>query len=225
MDPLFSGGSSSSWTAPPVAAYSFLASNPNYIVLLLVATLIPLVLFIENIGKDPSSSMNDMAVAPIIPDFKTDIKVDNEPPSKQDLEKIAELPVLDKGKNSRTFKSLYADNENGSRRVLVIFVRHFFCGVRLLSALPPLRPYFSESLADLLSSDVPRIYKNSILIHNALLPFRSRLTDRNCRHRLRRSRHDIPLHQRNILPIPGLHRSHKKAVSYPRHDINTRHGR
>ncbi|MCJ1451335.1 hypothetical protein MMC28_001671 [Mycoblastus sanguinarius] len=151
MDPLFSGGSSSSWTAPPVAAYSFLASNPNYIVLLLVATLIPLVLFIENIGKDPSSSMNDMAVAPIIPDFKTDIKVDNEPPSKQDLEKIAELPVLDKGKNSRTFKSLYADNENGSRRVLVIFVRHFFCGMcqefikTLSSSITP------SSLSDLAS--------------------------------------------------------------------------
>lgn len=62
-------------------------------------------------------------------DFEGDIKVNNKAPTKEQLEKVADIPVLDANKKSYTFKSLYADNENGPRRVLVIFVRHFFCGV------------------------------------------------------------------------------------------------
>lgn len=63
-------------------------------------------------------------------DFKGDIKVNNRPPNKEQLERVADLPVLDVDRKSYTFKSLYADNENGPRRVLVVFIRHFFCGVR-----------------------------------------------------------------------------------------------
>ena len=62
-------------------------------------------------------------------DFKGDVKVNDHPPTKEDLERVAMLPVLDVNKKSHTFKSLWADDENGSRRVLVIFIRHFFCGV------------------------------------------------------------------------------------------------
>lgn len=68
-------------------------------------------------------------------DFKGDVKVDNKPPTKEELEKVADLTVLDANNKSHTFKSLYADNENGKRRVLMIFIRHFFCGVRT-SLLP-----------------------------------------------------------------------------------------
>ena len=57
-----------------------------------------------------------------------DLKVNNKIPSKSDLEKCAELPILDVNKKSLPFKSLYT-SENGGRRVLVIFIRHFFCGV------------------------------------------------------------------------------------------------
>lgn len=57
-----------------------------------------------------------------------DLKVNNKIPSKSDLDKCAELPILDVDKKSLPFKSLYT-SENGGRRVLVIFIRHFFCGV------------------------------------------------------------------------------------------------
>ncbi|KAL6715429.1 hypothetical protein ACLMJK_006390 [Lecanora helva] len=67
----------------------------------------------------PSNAQND---------FKGNLKVNNNPPDKEQLEKVADLPVLDANKKSRTFKSLYADDENGPRRVLVVFIRHFFCG-------------------------------------------------------------------------------------------------
>ena len=78
-------------------------------------------------------------------DFKGDIKVNNNPPTKEQLEKVADLPVLDVNGKPYTFKSLYADNENGPRRVLVVFVRHFFCGVCLS---PFSRAYCQTALTD-----------------------------------------------------------------------------
>ena len=145
MDKLVSGGSAA--TPPPspwtsffnsfVSSSSFFLSDPTIIALLLTLTLVPLVLWIDTIGKDPASSLNKMAVKDPSADFKGDIKVNNNPPTKGDLEKVAQLPVLDQNRKKYTFKSLYADNENGPRRVLVIFIRHFFCGV----CMPP-PPHF-----------------------------------------------------------------------------------
>lgn len=62
-------------------------------------------------------------------DFKGDIEVSNKLPSKGDLERIADLPVLDDVGEAHTFKSLYSTTSE-ARRVLIIFIRHFFCGVR-----------------------------------------------------------------------------------------------
>lgn len=58
-------------------------------------------------------------------DFEGDIKVSKKPPLQSDLQKIADLPVLDATGKSHTFKSLY----DGKRKVLIVFIRHFFCGV------------------------------------------------------------------------------------------------
>ncbi|KAL8744194.1 MAG: hypothetical protein Q9190_003541 [Brigantiaea leucoxantha] len=60
-------------------------------------------------------------------DFAGDIAVTNHPPSRSDLEKVADLPVLDPEGNPHTFKSLYASNP-AIKQTLVIFIRHFFCG-------------------------------------------------------------------------------------------------
>ena len=131
MEPLSSGESASSWPVfhSFVSPISSSLSNPNTIAILLTITLVPLVLWIDTIGKNPASSLNTMAVKDPSADFKGNVKVNNNPPTKEDLEKVADLPVLDKDGKKHTFKSLYADNENGPRRVLIIFIRHFFCGV------------------------------------------------------------------------------------------------
>ncbi|KAI4146211.1 MAG: hypothetical protein LQ340_006008 [Diploschistes diacapsis] len=63
-------------------------------------------------------------------EFSGTVKVSQRPPSKMDLEKVAELPVLDSNGKSRTFKYLYSDPEHAGHRTLIIFIRHFFCGVR-----------------------------------------------------------------------------------------------
>lgn len=61
-------------------------------------------------------------------DFNGDIEVSDKLPSKGDLEKVANLPVLDASGKSLPFKTLHS-NPGGISRVLIIFIRHFFCGV------------------------------------------------------------------------------------------------
>ena len=134
MESVVSGGSAPPWPSSLlpsfVSSFSASLSNPTNIAFLLTLTLVPLVLWIDTIGKNPASSFNSMPVkGPIAADFKGDVKVNNNPPTKGDLEKVAQLPVLDKDRKKYTFKSLYADNDSGPRRVLIIFIRHFFCGV------------------------------------------------------------------------------------------------
>lgn len=59
-------------------------------------------------------------------DFEGDITVSDKPPSRADLERVADFPILDANRKAHKFKSLYQDKP----KVLIIFIRHFFCGVR-----------------------------------------------------------------------------------------------
>lgn len=70
-------------------------------------------------GVDPST------------EFIGDVNTNNDLPSQEILKKVESMIVLDKDGQSRPFKSLYS-GPNVARRVLVIFIRHFFCGVSFL---------------------------------------------------------------------------------------------
>ena len=61
-------------------------------------------------------------------EFTGSIKVSQKVPTAAELRKVAELPVLTAQRESIPFKSLYTSEHDG-RRVLIIFIRHFFCGV------------------------------------------------------------------------------------------------
>ncbi|KAI0811378.1 AhpC/TSA antioxidant enzyme-domain-containing protein [Xylaria sp. FL0064] len=72
------------------------------------------------------------------PDFKGEVDTNNEIPSPQVLKAIENYTVFDHAGKTHPFKSLYSGH-NVARRILVIFVRHFFCGncqeyLRTLSA-------------------------------------------------------------------------------------------
>ncbi|KAI9842527.1 MAG: hypothetical protein M1830_007797, partial [Pleopsidium flavum] len=56
-----------------------------------------------------------------------DVDVSAEKPSTEDLKKIEDLPILDVEGKSHPFKSLYS-GEQGPKRTLILFIRHFFCG-------------------------------------------------------------------------------------------------
>ncbi|KAJ4267664.1 hypothetical protein NW762_003778 [Fusarium torreyae] len=60
-------------------------------------------------------------------DFEGELATNNDIPSVATLKKIEDYIVLDRHGKSHPFKSLYTGS-NVARRVLIIFVRHFFCG-------------------------------------------------------------------------------------------------
>lgn len=62
------------------------------------------------------------------PDFDGHVETDDEIPSPQVLRALENHIVLDSAGKTHPFKSLYS-GPNVARRILVIFVRHFFCGV------------------------------------------------------------------------------------------------
>ncbi|PMD15518.1 hypothetical protein NA56DRAFT_634331 [Hyaloscypha hepaticicola] len=60
-------------------------------------------------------------------EFEGDVNTNNDLPTQATLNKIENLPILDKDGKSLPFKNLYT-GPGVTRRVLIIFVRHFFCG-------------------------------------------------------------------------------------------------
>lgn len=70
-------------------------------------------------------------------DFSGDIDVSSKLPSQRDLENVADLPVLDADGQPHPFKTLHS-NQDGPQRVLIIFIRHFFCGVSTCTYNQPL---------------------------------------------------------------------------------------
>lgn len=61
-------------------------------------------------------------------DFQGEVVTNDELPSAETIRRIENYIVLDRHGKTHTFRSLYT-GRSVARRVLVIFVRHFFCGV------------------------------------------------------------------------------------------------
>lgn len=69
---------------------------------------------------------------PATQEFQGDVKVSTALPSESTLERTADLPVFDVEGKTVSFKSLYWANGNESKKVMIIFIRHFFCGVSIV---------------------------------------------------------------------------------------------
>lgn len=76
-------------------------------------------------ASDAPPAADSDAVSP--PDFAGSVRTDNTIPTAATLQRTAELPVLDREGKQHAFQSLYAQ----PGQTLVVFVRHFFCGVGL----------------------------------------------------------------------------------------------
>lgn len=74
---------------------------------------------------------DDHGVNPL--DFQGSVETNNDLPSIETLRKIENYVVLDRDGKTHPFKSLYT-GKHVARRVLIIFVRHFFCGVSFCSS-------------------------------------------------------------------------------------------
>lgn len=74
-------------------------------------------------------------------EFPSNVEVNDDIPSEEQIAKVADFPVLDVDGKEVPFRSVYeGDREKKINKVLVIFVRHFYCGVSpLKTALCPKR--------------------------------------------------------------------------------------
>lgn len=68
------------------------------------------------------------ASGPMTQDVKPDRPVNDHPPSASDLHKVEDYKILDRKGEAHTFRSIY-NGPDSTKRVLVVFIRHFFCGV------------------------------------------------------------------------------------------------
>jgi hypothetical protein len=75
-------------------------------------------------------SSNAASTSAPVTDVKPDRPVNDKPPSASDLHKVENHEVLDNKGEAHTFKSIYGGPDS-TKRVLVVFIRHFFCGVSL----------------------------------------------------------------------------------------------
>jgi hypothetical protein len=105
------------------------------------------------ISLDTSSTVTNNGADPTA-EFIGDIDTDNTIPSQALLRKVAEFPILDQDSKSRPFKSLYS-GPMVARRILVIFVRHFFCGVCYAPPHHPLPASFHLLIPSTELSSIP----------------------------------------------------------------------
>jgi len=78
-------------------------------------------------SEPPTTTTTDEAVDILHLDFEGSVDSNNDLPSTATLSRIGNFLVLDRDGKSHAFKSLYT-GKHVARRVLIIFVRHFFCG-------------------------------------------------------------------------------------------------
>jgi hypothetical protein len=85
-----------------------------------------------SLDTDTTSSLNQKDADNIdgAAEFDGELSTNDKIPTQAVLKKIEGLVVLDKDGKTVPFKDLY-NGPNVARRVLVIFIRHFFCGVSL----------------------------------------------------------------------------------------------
>lgn len=70
-------------------------------------------------------------------EFEGTVDINNDLPTEKDLKKVEDLLILDAQGKSRPFRELY-DASGVAPRQLIIFIRHFFCGVsHAIHALSP----------------------------------------------------------------------------------------
>lgn len=102
-------------------------------------------------------------------DFVGDVNTNNEIPGQELLKSVEDMRLFDKECKPVSFKSLYS-GPNVARRVLIIFIRHFFCGVRpslTLDRLPqtPNLLLPSNTRTDP-QTELPRISPHSRCLHH-----------------------------------------------------------
>jgi hypothetical protein len=156
------------------------------------------------ISLDTSSTVTNNAADPTA-EFVGDVDTDNTIPSQALLRKVADFPVLDQDGKSRPFKSLYS-GPMVARRVLVIFVRHFFCGV---SCAPPRYSSPTSFHLPTPAAELPSIPPHTVREYNDRFPSPAPGTNVHCNSWLWLSRTDPNVPRSYWLPVPDIRRPYE----------------
>jgi hypothetical protein len=151
-------------------------------------------------------------------EFEGDVNTNNDLPTQATLKKIENLPILDKDGKSLPFKNLYT-GPGVTRRVLIIFIRHFFCGVRPppFSLLPSDE---SKLTARLSETELPRIHPHPHLIHNPRVPPALANPNIHLHNRSRRPLSNPDVHVLYLLSVPRLRRPDEETLQRAWHAAN-----
>ncbi|KAF4630051.1 hypothetical protein G7Y89_g8093 [Cudoniella acicularis] len=149
-------------------------------------------------------------------EFAGDVNTNNEIPSQEALKRVENMSVLDADGKAIPFKDLY-NGPGVARRVLVIFIRHFFCGVRCPSPLPS---SWTKKTSKLTPPELPGIHPHSRLLHNPRRPPPTPNPNLHCDRRLRLAVPNPNVPSRNLVPLSRLRRPHQETLLRARHAAN-----
>lgn len=150
-------------------------------------------------------------------EFNGDIDVNDKPPTKRDLDKVADLPVLDVNGKPHAFKSLFSVDTGETSRVLIIFIRHFFCGVSHPKAGVQLSVCTAFADPSILT-ELSRVPSQPLYLHNSRRPSCSSYPNQGHCHRMRSAWSHPDVHEGNSMSVPHLRRPIQKALLPARHD-------
>lgn len=149
------------------------------------------------------------------------IDVSAEKPSAEDIKKVEDLPILDVEGKTHPFKSLYT-SELGFKRVLILFIRHFFCGVRI-PHYHIAHNHVSDRLTDLLVRiELSRIHPHSRRVSHPRISVVIPNTYLSRHHRLRPTRPNTHVRRNHLVPLSNLRRPHAQTLRHTRHVAHAR---
>lgn len=155
------------------------------------------------------------------------LPVTDELPTDSTLAQCDKVQVYDRDNNATSFRDLYHDT-NG--KVLIVFIRHFYCGVRPFTLATSCfhhrhRHHHTHTLTPLPA--LPTIHPHPLhrLPANIHIHIQHHVLLSKNNHNRPRLGHRPPLlHRHHILPLPHLHRPIAHSIHPARHARQHRHG-
>ena len=141
-----------------------------------------------------------------------EIDISDNRPDDNMLAQAGRIPIFDSDGKGRPFSSIYSGDTAIGEQQMVIFVRHFFCGV---SAAPISFPCALTNVVP----GMPGISQSLVEGDTILDLFLAAEADLDNHHRTRLTRTDQLLPQTYELPVPNLFRPNEATVSGTGHEV------
>jgi hypothetical protein len=167
---------------------------------------------------DRSCQMGDPESDEMFEQFNDQIQISDNLPDAASMEAAGEIPIFDSEGNSRPFKSIYSGDLAIGEQQMVLFVRHFFCGVSLARF-----SIYNKSHRTNSSTGVSSVHQSPLQEHHPTDLLHPACPNINYNHRSRFTQTHRLLSQSDRNAIPNLRRPHKKAIQSSRHELDHSH--